>query len=159
MMVRGQVSLDALAHAFKLRHVTTDARYPNFIARLNQKRFKAMSAFDVAREIRSKLPGTEELIVDYLSNYLVDEASADEDSLQVTRNMLESFAESRATALDELIASLGKMLAAQLSQVAAQANVGPRKLEKALEMGKTGATSKTLAFTEGVDLESINKSK
>ena len=118
-----------------------------------------MSAFDVAREIRSKLPGTEELIVDYLSNYLVDEASADEDSLQVTRNMLESFAESRATALDELIASLGKMLAAQLSQVAAQANVGPRKLEKALEMGKTGATSKTLAFTEGDDLESINKSK
>lgn len=119
-----------------------------------------MSALDVAREIRAKLPGTEELIVDYLSNYLVDEASADEDSFQVTRNMLESFAESRPGALDELLATLGKMLASQLSQVAAsQARSGPRKLERAMEMGKTGAMSNTLAFAEGVDLESINKSK
>ena len=117
------------------------------------------TSFDVAREIRSKLSGTDELIVDYLSNYLVDEASADEDSLQVTRDMLESFAESRPAALDELLATLGKMLASQLSQVVAQARAGPRKLEKAMEMGKAGAMSSTLAFAEGVDLESINKSK
>ena len=99
------------------------------------------------------------MIVDYLSNYLVDEASADEDSLQVTRDMLESFAESRPTALDELLATLGKILSSQLSQVVAQSRSGPRKLEKAMEMGKAGAMSNTLAFTEGVDLESINKSK
>lgn len=117
------------------------------------------TAFDVAREIRSKLSGTDELIVDYLSNYLVDEASTDEDSLQVTRDMLESFAESRPTALDELLAVLGKMLASQISQVAAQARTGPRKLEKAMEMSKAGAMSNTLAFAEGVDLESINKAK
>jgi hypothetical protein len=33
------------------------------------------------------------------------------------------------------------------------------KLDKVLEMSKTGALSNTIAFTGGVDLESINKSK
>lgn len=33
------------------------------------------------------------------------------------------------------------------------------KLDKVLDMSKTGALSNTIAFAEGVDLESINKSK
>jgi hypothetical protein len=36
---------------------------------------------------------------------------------------------------------------------------GPRRLEKAMEMGKSGAISNTMAFAEGVDIESINKAK
>ena len=116
-----------------------------------------MTSLDVAREIRKRLPETEDIVVDYLSGYLVDDAGADEDVLQVTRNMLESFAESNPTALDELLRELGGLLSARLS--ARTVVGGPRKLEKALEMGKTGAISNTITFTEGVDLESINKSK
>ncbi|THH09415.1 hypothetical protein EW145_g2024 [Phellinidium pouzarii] len=116
-----------------------------------------MSSADVAREIRSGLPGTEEIVVDYLSGYLVDDAGEDEDVLQITRNMLESFANEQPAALEQLLTRLGKILEARLSARAKTS--GPRKLEKALEMGKTGAISNTIAFTEGVDLESINKAK
>ena len=116
-----------------------------------------MSSLDVAREIRKCLPEAENIVVDYLSDYLVDDAGADEDMLQVTRNMLESFAESNPSALDELLKGLETLLSSRLN---ARASVGgPRKLEKALEMGKTGAISNTISFTEGVDLESINKTK
>ncbi|KAI5120551.1 hypothetical protein M0805_000279 [Coniferiporia weirii] len=116
-----------------------------------------MSAADVAREIRGGLPGTEEIVVDYLSGYLVDDAGEDEDVLQITRNMLESFASERPSALEELLTRLGKILEVRLS---ARSKIGgPRKLERALEMGKTGGISNTIAFSEGVDLESINKSK
>lgn len=119
-----------------------------------------MSAADVAHEIRSILPQTEEIVVDYLSGYLVDDAGEDEDVLQVTRNMLESFAESKPDALEQLLQKLGHVLEARLS---ARLNTnGPklqRKLDHAVEMSKTGAISNTIAFTEGVDLESINKSK
>lgn len=118
-----------------------------------------MSAVDVAHEIRSSLPGTEEIIVDYLSGYLVDDAGEDEDVLQITRNMLESFAESRPDALEKLLQKLGSLLEARLN--AKERTRGPKlqKLDRAVEMSKTGAISNTIAFTEGVDLESINKSK
>ena len=116
-----------------------------------------MSSLDMAREIRKCLPETENIVVDYLSDYLVDDAGADEDVLQVTRNMLESFAESNPTALDELLKGLETLLSAHLNS--RESVGGPRKLEKALEMGKTGAISNTISFTEGVDLESINKTK
>ena len=119
-----------------------------------------MSTAEIAREIRSKLPGTEDLVVDYLSGYLVDDASADEDSMQVTRDMLESFAEKKPAALEELLKSLGTMLADRLAvQMSESSIAGPRRLERAMEMGKAGAMSNTLAFAEGVDIESINKAK
>ncbi|EJD04492.1 uncharacterized protein FOMMEDRAFT_122300 [Fomitiporia mediterranea MF3/22] len=120
-----------------------------------------MSSADVAREIRSSLPSTDDIVVNYISGYLVDDAGADEDVLQITRNMLESFAdaEGKPSALDELLTKLGKLLSARLSVRNAVAGGGPRKLEKAMEMGRTGAISNTIAFSEGVDLESINKSK
>jgi ATP-binding cassette subfamily F protein 3 len=47
---------------------------------------------DITEHIRDFLPGTEEILVQYLSGYLVDEASEDEDILQVARYMLESIA-------------------------------------------------------------------
>ena len=87
----------------------------------------------------------------------MDDASEEEDVLQITRNMLESFAYDTPSALDELLVKLGKLLEARLSAKGKAA--GPRKLEKALQMGKTGAMSNTLAFSGGVDLASINKSK
>lgn len=124
-----------------------------------------MSAADVAREIRTSLPGTEDIVVDYLSGYLVDDASAEEDVLQITRSMLESFADAagKPSKLDELITRLGTFIAARINArnaiAGSVASGGPRKLEKAMEMGRTGAMSNTIAFSEGVDLESINKSK
>lgn len=116
-----------------------------------------MTSVEVAREIRTSLPKTEDIIVDYLSGYLVDDASEEEDVLQITRNMLESFAFDKPSALDELLVKLGKLLEARLN--AKGKATGPRKLEKTLQMGKTSAMSNTLALAGGVDLESINKSK
>ena len=118
-----------------------------------------MSSIDVAHEIRSYLPETEDIIVDYLSGYLVDDASQDEDVIQVTRNMLESFARDRVDKLEELTKRLSQILEARINT--GYRENGPRllKLDKVLRMGKTGAMSNTIAFTEGVDLESINKSK
>jgi len=41
-----------------------------------------MSSYDIAEQIREFLPGIEEILVQqYLSDYLVDEASEDEDIL------------------------------------------------------------------------------
>jgi ATP-binding cassette subfamily F protein 3 len=118
-----------------------------------------MSSADVAHQIRSTLPGTEEIIVDYLAGYLVDDAGEDEDVLQVTRDMLESFAGERKDALEELLRKLGEILEARIN--ARERLRGPKlmKLEKAMEMGKTGSMSNTIALSEGVDLESINKTK
>ncbi|KAL5535075.1 hypothetical protein ACEPAF_3168 [Sanghuangporus sanghuang] len=119
-----------------------------------------MSAADVAREIRTSLPSTEDIVVNYLSGYLVDDAGTGEDMLQVTRSMLESFAEfeGKPSALDELLARLGTLLAARLN-ARNSVSGGPRKLEKAMELGKSSAISNTIAFSQGVDLESINKTK
>lgn len=119
-----------------------------------------MSAADVAREIRDSLPSTEDIVVNYLSGYLVDDAGAGEDVLEVTRTMLESFAEfeGKPSALDELLTRLGTLLATRLN-ARNSVSGGPRKLEKAMELGKTGAIPNTIAFSQGVDLESINKAK
>ena len=48
-----------------------------------------MSSYDIAEQIRETLSGTEEILVQYLSRYLVDEASEDDDILQVAHYMLE----------------------------------------------------------------------
>ncbi|KAI0726008.1 P-loop containing nucleoside triphosphate hydrolase protein [Fomitopsis betulina] len=130
----------------------------------------SVSEDDVAEEIRAGLPGTEEIVVQYVSGYLLalDDAAEDEDVLQVTRNILESAAPSSSrnvkdVQLAKIMSALGRMLAEPLSkrEEKKQAGQGTRliRLDKVMEMGKAGVMSNTIAFTEGVDLESINKGK
>jgi ATP-binding cassette subfamily F protein 3 len=119
-----------------------------------------MSSYDIAEQIRESLPGTEEILVQYLSGYLVDEASEDEDILQVARYMLESVAMDKPDVLEHLMAALSALLQDQLAR-RENAQSGPKlqRLDKVLDMSKAGAMSNTIAFSEGVDLESINKGK
>lgn len=118
-----------------------------------------MSSFDIAEEIRASFPGTEELIVQYLAGYLVDDAGEDEDILQVARNMLESLAEDQDDEVNKLMRKIGDLLEDQLN-MRAKNKAGPKltKLDKVMDMSKVGM-SNTLALGEGVDLESINKGK
>ena len=51
-----------------------------------------MSSYDVAEEIRAALPETDEIFVQYLAGYLLDDAAEDEDAMSVARLMLESAA-------------------------------------------------------------------
>ena len=132
-----------------------------------------VSEEDIAEEIRTQLPGTEEIIVQYISGYLLDldDAAEDEDVLQITRSILESAipSTSRASgqsdaALDGLIAKLGEMLEEPLRKRAeknraGKANNGLVRLDKVMDLSKTAAMSATAAFGQGVDLESINKGK
>jgi ATP-binding cassette, subfamily F, member 3 len=116
-----------------------------------------MSSADIAEEIRTSFPGAEEIIVQYLSGYLVDDASEDDDVLQVAREMLGSLAAGRNHVLETLMLRLGVLLEDQLrDRMGRQA--GPKLLDKVLVMG-TGAMSNTIVLSEGVDLESINKAK
>jgi ATP-binding cassette subfamily F protein 3 len=119
-----------------------------------------MSSYDIAEQIRDFLPGTEEILVQYLSGYLVDEASEDEDILQVARYMLESIAMDKPDVLEKLMATLSALLQDQLTR-RENAQSGPKlqRLDKVLDMSKASAMSNTIAFSEGVDLESINKGK
>ncbi|ETW78354.1 ABC transporter [Heterobasidion irregulare TC 32-1] len=119
-----------------------------------------MSSQDIAEEIRNTLPGIEEIVVQYLSGYLVDEASEDDDILQVARLMLDSVAMGKESVIEQLMSKLGELLQDQL--MARENNrSGPKlqRLDKVMDMSKAGAMSNTIAFTEGVDLESINKGK
>lgn len=120
-----------------------------------------MSSFDIAEQIRSAFPGTEELIVQYLSGYLVDDAGEEEDILQVARDMLESLAGDRQKTVDTLMSKIDELLADQLSaRVKNSATPKVTKLDKIMDMSKAGAMSSTIALgAEGVDLESINKGK
>ncbi|KAI0030328.1 P-loop containing nucleoside triphosphate hydrolase protein [Vararia minispora EC-137] len=127
-----------------------------------------MSSYDIAEAIRERLPGTEELFVQYLSGYLVDDAAEDEDALAVARHMLSSVCLGRANAdsvLDSLMTRLTDLLSDLLSARATRTGAGAGKqklqrLDRVLDMRATGAgMSATIAFAEGVDLESINKGK
>ena len=132
-----------------------------------------VSEEDIAEEIRTQLPGTEEIIVQYISGYLLDldDAAEDEDVLQITRSILESAIPSTSqsagksdVALDTLIAKLGEMLEEPLRKRAeknraGKANNGLVRLDKVMDLSKTAAMSATAAFGQGVDLESINKGK
>lgn len=119
-----------------------------------------MSSYDIAEEIRSTLPGTEEIVVQYLSGYLVDDAAEDEDILSVARYMLESLAMGKQDAVDQLMTKLSALLQ-DLLAAREKAKAGPKlqRLDKVMDMSKASAMSSTIQFTEGVDLESINKSK
>jgi ATP-binding cassette, subfamily F, member 3 len=120
-----------------------------------------MSSVDIAEEIRTTFPGTEELIVQYLSGYLVDDAGEEEDILQVARHMLESLAENRGDIVDKLMTRICELLEDQLN-ARAKIESGPKltKLDKVMDLSKAWAMSNTIALGgEGVDLESINKGK
>ncbi|KAI0706217.1 P-loop containing nucleoside triphosphate hydrolase protein [Cytidiella melzeri] len=125
---------------------------------------------DIAEEIRSALPGTDEIIVQYLSGYLMDldDAAEDEDVLQVTRTILDSAAPSSSRSngdgqLDKLMDKLGRMLEEPLQKRAERNKAGTTnglvRLDKVMDLSKTAVMSNTIALGEGVDLESINKGK
>lgn len=127
---------------------------------LKYKRLGKMASLQIAEEIRSIFPGTEELIVQYLSGYLVDDAGEEEDVLQVANDILNSLGMNRPDDVKRLMALLRDLLAEQLN--ARAKNSGrPKlmKLDKVMDMSKVGAMSSTIALGEGVDLESINKGK
>lgn len=118
-----------------------------------------MSAEDIAEEIRAALPGTEEIIVQYLSGYLVDDAGEDEDVLNIAHEILQSVAGEKKKQLESLMAKLNEMLEEQLTaRQKKKAQPKLQKLDKIMDMGKN-QVSNTLMFSEGVDLESINKGK
>ncbi|KAK0446489.1 P-loop containing nucleoside triphosphate hydrolase protein [Desarmillaria tabescens] len=118
-----------------------------------------MSSEDIAEEIRDVFPDTEEVIVQYLSGYLVDDAGEEEDVLQVARTILESLSGGENDKLEKLMDRLGDLLEDQLN-ARLKNRSGPKlqKLDKVMDMSKA-QMSNTIAFTEGVDLESINKGK
>ncbi|KAG6857672.1 hypothetical protein H0H87_010241 [Tephrocybe sp. NHM501043] len=118
-----------------------------------------MSSEDIAEEIRSSFPGTEEVIVQYLAGYLVDDAGEEEDVLQVAHHILSSLAGDRADVLEKLMLKLGDLLEEQLNaRLKNRLNPKLTKLDKVLDMSKAQISS-TIALSEGVDLESINKGK
>ncbi|KAG6902981.1 hypothetical protein C0995_008554 [Termitomyces sp. Mi166 len=118
-----------------------------------------MSSEDIAEEIRTSFPGTEEVIVQYLAGYLVDDAGEEEDVLQVAHHVLSSLAGDRADVLEKLMLKLGDLLEEQLN-ARLKKRSGPKlmKLDKVMDMSKV-QISNTIALSEGVDLESINKGK
>ncbi|KAJ3013660.1 hypothetical protein NUW54_g1528 [Trametes sanguinea] len=129
-----------------------------------------VSEEDIADEIRNALPGTEEIIVQYLAGYLLDldDAAEDEDVLQVTQNILESAIGSSSNQakkgdLDRLVQRLAELLKEPLTKREeknrAGRGTGLVRLDKVMDLSKTNVISSTIAFNEGVDLESINKGK
>lgn len=118
-----------------------------------------MLSDDIAAEIRKYFPDTEDVIVQYLSGYLVDDAGEEEDVLQIANNILRSLAGDKLEALENLMLRLSDRLQEQLS-ARIRDKTGPKllKLDKVVDMSKT-QISNTIALSEGVDLESINKGK
>lgn len=130
----------------------------------------SVSSEDIAEEIRNALPGTEEIVVQYLAGYLLDldDAAEDEDVLQVTRNILDSAIGSSSSQakkgdLDNLVQRLAELLKEPLTRREEKNRAGQAsglvRLDKVMDLSKTNVMSTTIAFTEGVDLESINKGK
>ena len=118
-----------------------------------------MLSDDLAADIRNYFPDTEDVIVQYLSGFLVDDAGEEEDVLQIANDILRSLAGDKLEALEKLMLSLNDRLKDQLS-ARVKHKMGPKllKLDKVVDMSKT-QMSNTIALSEGVDLESINKGK
>lgn len=118
-----------------------------------------MSSDDIAEEIRNQLPGTEEVIVQYVAGYLVDDAGEEEDILQVAQSILGSVAGDRVEILEKLMSKLNDMLEEQLNTRLKNKSLPKlQKLDKVMDMSKSHLST-TIALSEGVDLESINKGK
>lgn len=119
-----------------------------------------MSAQEIAQEIRTIFPGTEDLIVQYISGYLVDDACEEEDALRVADDMLSSLGMGRPCEVEKLMAKLRDLLSTQLiTRVRNKSRPKLMKLDRVVDLSKTGSMSNTIALSEGVDLESINKGK
>jgi ATP-binding cassette subfamily F protein 3 len=118
-----------------------------------------MLSDDIAKEIRDNFPDAEEVVVQYLSGYLVDDAGEEEDVLQIAGNILKSLAGDKLAALEKLMLALSDLLEKQFA-TRLKNKSGPKllKLDKVMDMSKT-QMSNTIALSEGVDLESINKGK
>jgi ATP-binding cassette subfamily F protein 3 len=118
-----------------------------------------MSSEDIAEEIRTSFPGTEEVIVQYLAGYLVDDAGEEEDVLYVAQEILKSVAGGSDEVLEKLMLRLGDLLEDQLNtRLKNKSRPKLQKLDKVMDMSKSHL-SNTIALSEGVDLESINKGK
>lgn len=115
-------------------------------------------ADDIAQKIRSSFPDTEDVIVQYLSGYLVDDAGEEEDVFQIAGDILKSLAGDKLEALENLLLSLGDMLKEHFASLQVRSGQKLMKLDKVMDMSKT-QMSNTIALSEGVDLESINKGK
>lgn len=118
-----------------------------------------MSSEDIAEEIRTSFPGTEEVIVQYLAGYLIDDAGEEEDVLYVAQEFLKSIAGGNDEILEKLMLRLGDLLEDQLNtRLKNKSRPKLQKLDKVMDMSKSHL-SNTIALSEGVDLESINKGK
>ncbi|KAF9535793.1 P-loop containing nucleoside triphosphate hydrolase protein [Crepidotus variabilis] len=118
-----------------------------------------MSSEDIAEEIRTSFPGTEEVIVQYVAGYLVDDAGEEEDVLQIAQEILRSVAGERLNVLERLMNKLADILEDQLSARLKNKSIPKlQKLDKVMDMSRSHL-SNTIALSEGVDLESINKGK
>ena len=105
-----------------------------------------MSSYDIAEQVRETLPGTEEILVQHISGYLVDEASEDDCILQVARYMLEFVTmdsdKPKPDVLEHLMAALSAALQDQLTRrknALAQTVPKLQCLDKVLNMSKAGA--------------------
>ena len=118
-----------------------------------------MSSEELAQEIRFYLPGTENVIIQYLAGYLVDDAGEEEDVLHVAHDILQSVAGDHDDVVEKLMLKLGDLLEEQLNtRIKNKSRPKLQKLDKVMDMSKT-QMSNTIALSEGVDLESINKGK
>ncbi|KAG8959136.1 hypothetical protein FRC03_008399 [Tulasnella sp. 419] len=112
---------------------------------------------DVAHEIRSALPGTEEILVQYLGGLYDDPDEEYDDIMNLTRGMLESYGRGREKAFEALMTRLGSYLSTKLDLNQASQRPTLTKLDRVMEMNKT--ISSTIALADGVDLSSVNKGK
>jgi ATP-binding cassette, subfamily F, member 3 len=113
---------------------------------------------DFGELIREKLPDIDETVLDYVDGYVNDDDSLDEDIPAVVHELLESFARGKEGVLEELLSSLNIHLEQKYKDN--PRNNAPKlmRLDRVMDMSKSGM-SKTIALAEGVDLESINKTK
>jgi ATP-binding cassette, subfamily F, member 3 len=116
------------------------------------------AAMDFGDEIRENLPEIDETVLEYVEGYVNDEDSLDEDIPSVVYELLESFARGKEGVIEELLRKLDLFLKEKYKDK--PRNNAPKltRLDRVMDMSKTGM-SKTIALAEGVDLESINKSK
>jgi hypothetical protein len=119
--------------------------YEHEAHKLSQSGTHETDQLKIAEQIRESLPGTEEILVQYLSGYLVDETSKDEDILQLVRYMLEFVAMDEPDILEHLMAALSALLQVQMTR-RENAQTGPKRVS-------TGWRNVS------VDLESIDKGK
>ena len=132
----------------------------------------SVSVEDLSEEIRSHIPGPEEIVVQYVAGYLLDldDAAEEEDVLEIAQLILESAIPSTSkdasksqAQVEKLIKKLGELLEEPLRKRAEKNRAGNTnglvRLDKVMDLSKAATMSSTIALGEGVDLESINKGK